>query len=144
MIFDPKAMCCSNGWISGKQIRIPLRSDRKKVNSLFMITELPQTRLRSLRVWQAKPGSFFGRKEIKIDQFNISDRLEVKKIDKLAMLVSPPNRDVLMEIIEKADPAELYLFNLSSIDDSFNSFMKKLIGLLNYCISHKSWKNKPR
>ena len=77
---------------------------------------------------------------IKIDQFDISGRLDIKKVNKLAILVPPPNRDVLMEIIEKADPAELYLFNLYSIDDSFNSFMKKLIGLINYCISHKSGK----
>ena len=77
---------------------------------------------------------------IKIDQVNISTRNQLKKIRKLAMLVSPPNRDILMKIIEKADPSEVYLFNLSSIDDSFNSVMKKLIGLLNFCISHKSGK----
>ena len=74
------------------------------------------------------------------EQFIISSRSEVKKIKKLALLVAPPNRDVLMKIIEKADPDELYLFNLSSIDDSFNAFMKKLIGLLNFCISHKGGK----
>jgi len=78
---------------------------------------------------------------IKIDEVNSSTRLQLKKIRKLAVLVSPPNRDVLMKIIEKTDPAEIYLFNFSSIDDSFNSVMKKLIGLLNYCISHKNGKS---
>ena len=58
----------------------------------------------------SKTGIIFWAEGIKIDQFNISDRLEVKKIKKLAMLVSPPNRDVMMEIIEKADPAELISF----------------------------------
>jgi single-stranded-DNA-specific exonuclease len=77
---------------------------------------------------------------VKIEQTFIISRLHLKKTNKLAILVSPPNRDVLIKIIEKSDPAELFLFNLSSIDDSLNTFTRKLIGLLNFCISHKNGK----
>ncbi len=74
------------------------------------------------------------------NQIITSTRIQLTKIGRLALLVPPPNKEILAKIIEKADPAELYLFNLSSIDDSYYSFIRKLIGLINFCISHKSGK----
>jgi len=77
---------------------------------------------------------------VKLEQVNVSSRVHLKKTNKLAILVSPPNRDVLVKIMEKTDPSEVYLFNLASIDDSLNVFIRKLIGLLNFCITHKNGK----
>ncbi len=75
---------------------------------------------------------------IKIDRIRHSNRLEINKSIKLALLVSPPNMDTLREIFEITDPLEIYLFNIASIDDSFNTYMKKMIGHLNYCIKQKN------
>lgn len=77
---------------------------------------------------------------IKPGEFHTCNRLEIKKAKTLAILIPPPDREILQEVIKKADPAEIYLFNLSSVDDSLESFIKRLIGLVNYCLSHKAGK----
>jgi hypothetical protein len=77
---------------------------------------------------------------IKLQKFHTCNRLEIKKSNALAILNSPPNRDVLSEIIKKAVPTDLYLLNLSSVDDSIKTFQTRLIGLINYCLSKKEGK----
>ncbi|MDP2964663.1 MAG: single-stranded-DNA-specific exonuclease RecJ [Pelolinea sp.] len=77
---------------------------------------------------------------IKLDQFLICNRLEIIKAKALAVLVSPADREILKEVVKKADPTEIYLFNLSTIDDSVEIFTIRLIGLTKYCLSHKAGK----
>ena len=87
-----------------------------------------------------QPDILFWAEGAKINQFITRSRLEINQTKALAFLVAPPNRDVVNEVVKKADPSEIYLFNLFPIDDSFDPLIKTLIGLLNYCLAHKAGK----
>lgn len=86
------------------------------------------------------PEMLFWAEGIKFDQFLTFSRMEINKTKSVAFLVAPPNREVLSNVIERAEPSEIFLFNLSPIDDSFDPFIKSFIGLLNYCLAHKDGK----
>lgn len=86
------------------------------------------------------PDLLFWAEGVKINQISTCNRLEIKKTKALAFLVAPPDREILNTVIVKADPSEIFLFNIKLVDDSFGSFMKRIIGLLNYCLSHNAGK----
>jgi single-stranded-DNA-specific exonuclease len=88
-----------------------------------------------------KPGVLFWPKEFNQKQNLYCKDEEIGKKKILVILIPPPDRETLKIVVEKADPTEIYLFNTSSIDDSLETFVKKLLGLVKYCISNKDRKS---
>jgi single-stranded-DNA-specific exonuclease len=88
-----------------------------------------------------KPDVLFWPKEVKHEQNLDSRNEEIVKKKILAILLPPPDRETLITVVEKADPTEIYLFNSSSIDDSFETFVKKILGIVKYCLSNKDGKS---
>ena len=84
----------------------------------------------------SEPEILFWAEGVKIDKFATVNRLQVKKAKSLALLTAPPNREILRDLIEKAEPSNIFLFNLFPVDDTFDPFIKNLVGMLNYSLSH--------
>ncbi len=72
--------------------------------------------------------------------FTTCTRKDITKTRGLAFTSAPPNREVLKTLVEKANPAEIYLFNQAQNDDARRTFVERLMGLLNYCLTHKAGK----
>ena len=128
-------------WLDFREIEteiIELRPEVTKFKIHDCRTDANQTEI--IKKLADEPKALLWVEGFKSDQLRTCNRLEVKKADALAILAPPPDREILGEIIEKADPTEIYLFNIATIDDTVESFTKRLIGLVKYCLSQKDGK----
>ena len=128
-------------WLDFREIEtatIDLRPEIKKFKIHDYRTSPNQNEI--LEKLAKEPDLLLWAEGIELDQFPICNRLEIIKTKALAVLVSPPDRDILKKVVKKADPTEIFLFNLSTIDDSVEIFTIRLIGLTKYCLSHKAGK----
>ncbi len=117
-------------------ITLPSISIKYKIND-YRTTPNPVEILEGLA---NKPDVTFWAEGIKLDQFPICNRIEIRNTHSLVFLVSPPDRSVLKEVVEKSNPTEIFFFNLSPINDTFRAFINRLIGLVKYCLLHKGGK----
>jgi single-stranded-DNA-specific exonuclease len=56
----------------------------------------------------------------------------------LVIAGSPPDREVLDKVIEKASPHQVLLLGLTSNNDDPKEFLKTLLGMVKYAINHKN------
>ena len=69
-------------------------------------------------------------------QIPLSNRLELKKSEGLAILTPPPDFTTLQESLKTVKPRQVLLCRLNRPDDNLDGFLNKLAGLIRYAINH--------